>query len=312
MKRIILNALVVLFSGLIFSCEKDIYPELETAEPQFVVDAFITDLPEVQKIRLAQSLPYYQAETLPPLRNATVSITDDQGKRYDFVEGSEVGTYEWTPTVADPVFGEVGRTYTLEIISGNTTVNSTVSMGRVPDVDTVIFAYEEESPFNAEGYTAEFFAVDPVGPGDTYWIKTFKNNEYLNLPSEINVAYDAAFSAGGNVDGTTFILPIRRSINPQDVDEDGNLLKAYEPDDSIRVEIHSISNLAFDFFLQMQEQIDRPGGFGELFAVPLANLPTNLQATGPFENRVVGFFNVAAVSSKSNWLDPNNLPPKGN
>ena len=309
MSRVHIFLMLISSLGL-FSCEKDIFPELETSDPQFVVDAFITNQPGKQHIRLAQSLPYFEANTLPPVRNAQVRITDDLGNTYDFVDTLEAGLYTWTPPASDSTFGSIGREYSLEIRSGNSIITSIESMNRVPDVDTIEFFFEEESAFNAEGYVAEFFARDIPGPGDTYWIKTFKNGNYLNLPSEINVAYDAAFSAGGNVDGQTFILPIRRSVNPLDENEDGSLKKAYEPGDSIRVEIHSISNNAFNFFLQAQEQIDRPGGFGELFAVPLANLPTNLNATGQWEGRVVGFFNVAAVSSNSNWLDPNNLPPR--
>lgn len=306
-KRIKLIAVLLVSVGL-FSCEQDIFPELETAPPQLVVDAFLTNNNAPQCIRLAQSLPYYQADVLTPVRGATITVSTGSVS-ISFIE-NEPGMYcADIPSSTD--FYQVGQEYTLLVETNNTVVTSSVTMNRVPDIDTIEFKYEEERPgFNAEGYIAQFFAVDPEGPGDTYWIKTFKNNAFLNKPSEINVAYDAAFSAGGNVDGQTFILPIRQSINPQDEDADGDLLPAYSSGDSIRVEIHSISNDAFDFFLQAQEQIDRPGGFGELFAVPLANLPTNLEASGAFENRVVGFFNVAAVSEFTNWLDPNNLPPK--
>ncbi len=303
-------SILILLAGVFFSCEKEITPDLETADPQILVDAFITDQPGEQVIRIANSLPYFTASTLPPVRNASVEIKDDLGTVYIFTEKNEAGYYVWTPADPDSTFGRVGGEYALEIKTGNSTITSTVYMGRVPEIDTIQFTYEEESPFNAEGYVAEFFAVDPQGVGDTYWIKTFKNGAFLNLPGEINVAYDAAFSAGSNVDGQNFILPIRTSINPLDENEDGSLKPAYLPGDSIRVEIHSISEDAFNFFLQAQEQIDRPGGFGELFAVPLANLPTNLIATGQWENRVVGFFNVATVSQRSEWLDPDNLPPK--
>jgi hypothetical protein len=73
------------------------------------------------------------------------------------------------------------------------------------------------------------------------------------------------------------------------------------------VEIHSISNDAFFFLTELALQTDRPGGFAELFAQPLSNVPSNvINTTG--NEKVVGFFNVAAVTSAGRRLDPDNLP----
>jgi hypothetical protein len=43
-------------------------------------------------------------------------------------------------------------------------------------------------------------------------------------------------------------------------------------------------------------QSDRPGGFGELFASPFANVRTNIINSNPNGNKAVGFFNVGTVS----------------
>ena len=64
----------------------------------------------------------------------------------------------------------------------------------------------------------EFFARDLLGLGNSYWIKSFKNDTFLNRPSEINIAFDASFDAGGEVDNLIFIPPIRDNINPNDDD----------------------------------------------------------------------------------------------
>jgi hypothetical protein len=148
------------------------------------------------------------------------------------------------------------------------------------------------------------FATDFPGVGDTYWIRSYKNGVFLNQPGEINIAFDAGFSSGGNVDGIPFIQPIRDGVNPFDEDEDGNFLPPYEPGDSLYVELFSISNEAFVFLTELSIQTDRPGGFAELFAQPLSNVPSNVFAED--ENlRVVGFFNVAAVSSAGRRLQLN-------
>ena len=144
---------------------------------------------------------------------------------------------------------------------------------------------------------AEFWATDPLGPGDAYWIRTFKNGLLLNKPSELNIAFDAGFSIGGQSDGVTFITPIRRRINPNEQDEDGVPLNPIENGDSLQVQIHSITPQAFTYLNEVAIQTDRPGGFQELFATPLANVSTNVINTNANGSKVLGFFNVAAVSA---------------
>ncbi len=72
--------------------------------------------------------------------------------------------------------------------------------------------------------------------------------------------------------------------------------------DSLYVEIHSISNEAYFFMNQVIIETTREGGFGALFATPLANVSTNIVPDDP-ENRVAGFFNIAAVSGAGRRLN---------
>ncbi len=97
----------------------------------------------------------------------------------------------------------------------------------------------------------------------------------MNNPDEINIAFDAGFSEGGNIDGLLFIPPIRDTINPFD-EEDNEFLSPFADGDDVEVEIYSITNEAFIFLNEMALQINRPGGFAELFATPLSNVPTNI------------------------------------
>jgi hypothetical protein len=229
-----------------------------------------------------------------------------------FSEQNDQGVYVWTSTPAAPVIGDIGHSYDLTVSIEGAIYTASSQMNRVPAVDSITFRFEKGNSFFPDSYFGELYALDFEGPGDTYWIKTWKNGTLLSKPSEILVAYDAGFSAGGNIDGITFIQPIRDGINPFEQDEDDNFLSPYSPGDSVYAEIHSITNDTFDFFSQLAIQTDRPGGFGELFATPLANVPSNIRWNPESSmGRAVGFFNVAAVSSGSGWLDPDNLPEEG-
>ena len=293
--KYLMTGIPLLAAGLLFSaCEDGISPELEKAGPILVVDAWLTNLPGAQVITITETQPYFENALPPGVSGANVSVVDDQGKVYAFQEGQD-GKYTWMP-VSTEVFGQTGRTYTLTVEYNGDTFTSTSRMGRVPAIDSLTFTFEEENPFLPDSYLADFWATDLPGPNDTYRIKTWKNGVLLNKPSELNLAYDAGFSAGGNFDGVTFITPIRQGINPFEEDENKELLSPYLPGDSIYVEIHSISLEAFNFLNEVAIQTDRPGGFSELFATPLSNVSTNIVNKDPAGKPVLGFFNVAAVS----------------
>jgi len=306
MNRKYLILILVSFFGFA-GCEDDIFPELEQVPPQMVVDAWINDLPEPQQIRITWTQPYYEAITPPGVENAIVYITDNDGNKFDFIETSASGLYEWLPTAQQPQFGAIGKSYDLTILTGQEILTSSSVMNRVPPIDSVNFRLEDNN-FIHDSYFAQFFARDPAGFGDTYWIKAYKNGVYLNKPEEINITFDAGFSAGGLVDGVNFIQPIRDGINPFETDDSDELISPYAPGDSVFVEIHSITYDAFVFLNELRIQTHRPGGFGELFATPLSNIPTNIRNTNPSGPEVLGFFCVSAVSSDGAYLDPENLP----
>ncbi|MFM7858938.1 MAG: DUF4249 domain-containing protein [Flammeovirgaceae bacterium] len=312
--KIIKYPLSILTVASIFvGCETVINPELETAEPLLVVDAWITNKPETQTIILSQSQAYFDNTLPPPVSNATVTIVENGTKTYTFTEdASKKGYYTWKPT-GNNVFGAVGNSYKLTIQVSGEVYEATSKMGPVSPVDSIVFKKNEPDQLNPDFYRAQFYAKDVIGRGDTYWIKTYKNGTLLNKPAEINVAYDAGFDAGGpfysRVENgipilVDFIPPIRNRMNPNDTDANDEALSPYVPGDSAYVEIHSITLAGFTYLRQLQEQTNRPGGFAELFSKPLANVSTNIVNKDPNGKKALGFFNVAAVSGKGKKFIP--------
>jgi len=292
----ILLALAVL--GALISCEDVINPELEQANAELVIEAWLNNKPGDQVINLTRTQPYFE-NTLPTgVSGAVVTVLDSEGEVMSFVEDDKnKGIYRWSPATPGETFGVIGRDYKLSVVLNGETFESVSYMGRVPELDSISFKFEVSSAFYPENsYTSEFWARDLPGSGDTYWIKTYKNDTLLNKPAEISLAFDAGFSQGGNFDGVAFIPPIRSSINPNNEDKDGNVLSPYLPGDSVYVEIHSITYATFTYLNEVVIQTNRPGGFGELFASPLSNVSTNIANVNPKGSKVVGFFNVAAVS----------------
>ncbi|NJN25878.1 MAG: DUF4249 domain-containing protein [Cyclobacteriaceae bacterium] len=295
----------------LWSCEDNIDVELPQAEAVVVIDAWINDKPEPQTIKVMKSISYFENTFLPGLNNATITVEDlDDGYVYAFEKSGEDGTYIWEPDANKSKFGTIQHSYKLTVDLGTARYESFATMNRVPPIDSITFRFEKGNSFFPDSYFAGVYATDPLGPGDAYWIKAWKNGEYLNKPSEINISYDAGGSPGALVDGLVLIQPIRDGINPFDQDENDEFLSPYAPGDSVFVEIHSINFDAYTFLNEVIVQTDRPGGFGELFAQPLANVSSNisLDEDTPGSAKVVGMFSVSAVSAMGQSLDPDNLP----
>ncbi|MEQ9221735.1 MAG: DUF4249 domain-containing protein [Cyclobacteriaceae bacterium] len=299
MKKIFL--LIIILSA--FSCETVIYPELNDAAEIIVVDAWLVHNKPTQEIRLTRSQPYFDNTEPQMITGAEVTVLDiETGLLYEFQEGEK--SYRWT---ADSTFGVIGHNYRLTVDVEGETFEATARLGRVPQVDSVVFRHNPKDYDILEPYfTAEFFATDPAGLGDAYWIKAWKNGVFLNKPSEINIAFDGGFGEGQEVDGVVLHKTVRKDyLNPMEerTDRKNYYYPPYDLGDSIYVEIHSIDPAAYDYLSVVKTQTDREGGFAELFAIPLANVTTNLRSTDPLSATPIGgFFNVSAVASNGSRL----------
>lgn len=287
----------------LWSCETEVALELDEVPPFLIVDAWLTHTSDTQRIKLNYTRPYFDNGPRHEATGASVYVGEAETLQvFEFIDPDNDGIYEWIPSAGER-FGQPGRQYGLQIELDGITYQSLSKMDSVPTIDSITFEYYPKSLFTTdEYYIGEFWARDLPGLGDSYWIKTWKNGQFLNQPEQINLAYDAGFSAGGELDSIIFIQPIRTAINPFDANDDGLALPPYTMGDSVYVEIHAISNEAWFFMLRVAQETNRPGGFAELFAAPPGNVPTNILSSDP-NVRVAGFFSVAGVSALSVKVD---------
>ncbi|MTI23034.1 DUF4249 domain-containing protein [Fulvivirga sp. RKSG066] len=286
--------IVLLTLGLL-ACEDKVNVNLPEAPEALVIDAWVNNKNEPQEINVLKTQPYFDNSVPIGVSGAIVEVTSEEGTVFTFTE-MEPGKYTWDPATSTETIGDELLDYTLTVVAEGQTYAATSRIKRVPPVDSIKFTFKEErNPFQPEGYYAEFVATDPVGPSDSYWIKSYKNGVLLNRPFELNIAFDAGFNEGGNIDGVVFIQPIQDAVNP--LTEELDAFEPYEVGDSLYVEIHAIPNDAFTFLQQVQIQTQRDGGFDEIFAEPMENVSTNIENVSDSPNgQVVGFFSMAAVS----------------
>jgi len=278
----------ILISVLFSACEDPIDVTLDDGERLLVIDGWIDDQARPQEIKLTYSQPYFDNALATGIENASVKVTKDDGTVIDFTH-TQSGTYLFDPGAG--TIGNVGDKFDLEIVIDDKTYNSSTEMYRTTVIDSIRQEFRDDELVGGDGVYCELMSRDPVGEGDSYWIKTWKNGVYLNRDLEINIAYDAGFDSGGAADGVIFITPIRENINPL---TDELLPEVWKSGDTIRVEVHSISNDAFGYMEVFRDQLvnSRNG----IFAEPLTNTKGNVKHTNG-EDNVLGVFNVAAISS---------------
>lgn len=275
------------------NCTDVIVVDIDEVPPQLVVDGWINNKSEAQTIRLTLSQGYFDNTFASGVSTAEILVSEGFSDPKEFVHQGD-GNYVWTPAPGETI-GSIGSTFYLGIKWNGNIYTSQSTLNRVANVDSIQVEFRTNELGFPDGHYAQFYSRDPVGRGDTYWIKAFKNGAFLNKPSELNIAWDAGFSGGSDSDGIIFISPIREAINriPDPDTEDNDDVPPWMPGDEIRVEIHSITNLAFDFLEIARSQMTN--GSNTIFAIPLANTRTNI-LTREGEEDALGFFCVSAIS----------------
>jgi len=290
---------------ILISCEEIIYPDLESNNPILVVDAWLNNQNQSQTIILSSSQDYLDSTSTKFIAGAEVYITNDKGEKFDFTE-KDKGRYTWNPDSNFSSLGDIDTKFFLNISYNGKVITGSSTLNRTSIIDSINFVKGE---FPENSYYAEFWSNEKEGIGDAYWIKSFKNGIKQVRSQDIITCIDAgASSEGAIIDGIPFIPPIRRAVTKFERDEITDEFKSpFEYGDSLYVEIHSIPYEAFDFLNKVSIQIDRQGGFGELFAVSLANSPTNLTVENDSNFPVVGFFCVSAINGMGNVLDDDEI-----
>jgi Domain of unknown function (DUF4249) len=263
--NLIISALTILLLG---SCEDIVQLEGVKSDQLLVVEAMINNQAGEQVVKLTKSQNYFENAAPIHVQNASVQVQDNLGNIYSFKDLKNNGYYVWTPLNATQKMGIVGRKYTLKVVSEGETYQALTELKRVPKIDSLLYQFGEVDQNQQtkddikEGYEPQFYARDLKGEGDCYLIKSYKNGKILGDVGNFQLAYDASFSKGDGADGFLFLSPIRRSIARE----------LFQENDIVKVELFSITEDHFNFWLKAQDQI-RNGG---LFATPPAYITTNV------------------------------------
>lgn len=232
MKRIPnISFVIALFAGLFLaSCEKVIDVDLNSKDPQVVIEAQFTAGETTHRVSVTRTLNFDQEAPYPTVDNATITVIDNLGiaQSLTFVGN---GIYEVTNY---PVIE--GRTYTLTVVANG---NSYTASSTVPALVQIDSLYAQYFPFGTDGFNALIpLRTDPAGVANYYQFDLYRNGKRV---SGIYLQDDQF------TDGIVVEQPI--------FDNDGE----FKSGDTAVVEMYGVDRPVYDYFYALlQNQTATP------------------------------------------------------
>ena len=246
---------------LIASCTERIDVELDDTYTRLVVDGQITsDDTGRHVITLTESTSYFYNQPPPPVSNADVHITDNEGNTILLSEET-AGVYH----LPEGFSAEAGKTYTLDIelakeIDGKTKYTATSTTPTIGD--TVYIGLQHQPDWGEKGYyIVQCYYWDLPG-ANWYMFNIYKNDTLLTDTLNKKQIVDDRFYDGGFTNGI--------GVGYLDQSKKSEVLR---PGDIITFQACSITEGYANFVWEVQDEVsfNTP-----LFSGPPANVQGNL------------------------------------
>jgi hypothetical protein len=291
-------------------------PEDSGFKSVLVVDGFISNSLESYTITLSRTAPLSSPGALPEA-GAAVSVADDEGEVYLFVETAP-GVYQSDPSV---FVGHVGGKYQLSVVTatGEQYQSDTVLLKQSPPIDSVyyerglhltdvageindgisIFVDAHDSTgqtrFYRYSYT-ETYEVKLTYPGE--WVYSPAQGAYTVRDPRLGLCY--ATHPGGNIlvaNTSSYAEDRVKKLEVTYVSTEGYELSGLY---SILVNQYALSEPSYRYWYELQKTSE---SLGTLFDPQPYEIRGNIRQVNEPEAAVLGFFDAGAVSEKMLFVD---------
>jgi hypothetical protein len=258
-----------LVSGLISAyfltgCEKVINLDLKVAPPVMVIYGAVSDSAGPYVVTLSNSGSYFNPPVASPVTGASVIISDNMGT-VDTLKEFPAGTYHTSKLQGVP-----GRTYTLNVVSGNQLYTATSTMHSHVNIDSMIVVKAQLSGF---GFGRKVNSVY-----DLYC--------YFNDPLEKNYYRLRTF-----INDSTNVFNIRL-YNDQYTNGEETELSAgrINAGDTCRIELLSLDQQTYEYYFTLNDLLHQNPIFGGTPANPVNNISNGAQ--GDFAAWAISYKNI--------------------
>lgn len=231
---------------LLFSCEKEITLDLNSANAKFVIEGEIAQNQKAS-VRISKTVDFTKSNNFPAVKGANLSLSDGSGNTEQLVETS-AGVYQ-----SQKIIGAEGKTYSLTVSAEGSTFTAQTTM---PANVKLTGLKVQKSSFSPPGSTSDNYIIypqfiDPTAFGNSYRFIQTRNGE---TDKSIIIANDNI----GNG------LPNSRPILSRDFE--------IVLGDKVTLEMRCIDKPVYDYFFSLNSvQGNGPGG-GTIPANPVTNI----------------------------------------
>ncbi len=314
------SAITLISVFLLCTCIDPYYPKLGKYASLLVVDGLITDSDNSNTVRLSRT--FQQQNSSPSMvSDAIVYITDDTDNSFSLTNMGD-GIYK---TDSLEFKGIPGRTYVLHVQTseGEEYESDPSVMLSVPGIDSIYFEKNQQL-FN-NGTQAEdgimIYLDSREGTGNMYYRWTFdetwkfkvpypKRYDYIKTPGQPNapvfrpVKDVKEFCWKNSHSGEVLIRSISEVNGGKIVKQPVSFIATGQTDRlliqySILVKQYSVSKQEFDFWNNLK-QVNETGG--DIFARQPYSVISNIHNIKNPNERVLGYFQVSAVSQKRKYI----------
>jgi len=290
------------------SCISKYSPEINESMEMLVVEGIITDQPGSNIIKLSKSIPMGRKINAQPLSGCNVTIKDDEGNWYRLTETVK-GTYK---TDSTEFRGIIGRKYSLQIVSNNSSTNFyyyesvPMEMKPVPPIDKiywekVLIEEAHEDIIRKEGCQIYLDTYDPEKIC-TFFRWNYTETWEFHLPMSFDVINKVCWitnksneiflkNTSSLSESTINRFPVKFITNETD-----RLSIKY----SILINQFSLNNDEYIYWEKMRNITETTGS---LYDITPASIPGNMFCVDDPTEIVLGYFSVSAKSSKRIFIE---------
>lgn len=146
--------------SILWGCQKVINVDTRDTGKKYVIEAVVTDQPGNSVVKISTSKNISESNEFPGVSGAVVSIQDNTGNSYPFLE-TQPGNY-----TNSSFTGTVAQTYRLEVKINGETFTGSSTMPQKVNLDTLYVT--DEMLFGETRKLAAITYQDPPGKGNCY------------------------------------------------------------------------------------------------------------------------------------------------
>lgn len=245
------------------SCQKVIDVDLNSSDPQYIIEGNINDGPSPYSVKLSRSANFSSGNSFPAVNGAVVTVRDETDQLTDTLIEATPGLYQ-----TSRITGRPGHAYSLYIKTGDRTFTARSVMPMPVVLDTIEI---QKSVFGGDDLYPVPVYRDPTGQGNRYRISASVNSRAIK---DYDVRSDEI------TDGQVARFPFYYDTD----DESGN--PRITAGDSVTISLLTIDSAVYEFYRTLADTRDQE-------AAALSNPLSNIKGGA------MGYFSAGAIRRKS-------------